>query len=161
VILPVQWQQQPNEVWCWATVGSMISVYYKAQFDVGTACTPCQVATQTLPVPDCCLPDPPDACVQPFDLQRALAAIQHLGSSLPSDSGFDLVVGEIGAGRPLCAMIQFNGGPLHYVIVNGFDQASQQITVVNSAGSPQSLPMPFASFLANDKFSLSQWILTV
>jgi hypothetical protein len=165
MILPVQWQRQPDERWCWATVASIISVYYATQFNEGQSLIPCQVATLTLPQPTCCPPNPvtdppPAACQIPFDLHNALAAIQHLNFSPPSLPGINLPLEEIGNQRPLCAQIKYNGGPFHYVIVNGCDEASQQVTVVDPAGSPQAPPMPFASFMANNSFTFSQWILT-
>ena len=166
MLLPVQWQAQPTENFCWATVSSMVAIYYASVFGIGQPLSPCQVATATLPEPTCCPQNPavdpiPGACDVPFDIAFALSAIQHLNTTPPSLSGFDLVVQEITNQRPLCAMIKYSAGPFHYVLVNGCDPASQQVAIVDPAGRPTQLPVPFANFVANSSFTLFQWVLTV
>ena len=160
MMLPVQWQGQPDETWCWATSASIISVYY-AQMGAGQAFSACEVAGRTLGTL-CCAPvptdPPPPECQTSFDLERALDAVGHLNpNALPAD-GFALVQEEINNNRPLCAMIKFNGGPFHYIVLNGFDTASQQVMVVDPAST--SFPMPFQAFLVNAHFSFVDWILT-
>src|ERR1035441_11050049 len=80
MMLPVQWQGQPDETWCWATSASIISVYY-AQMGAGQAFSACEVAGRTLGTL-CCAPvptdPPPPECQTSFDLERALDAVGHL-----------------------------------------------------------------------------------
>jgi hypothetical protein len=161
MILPVQWQHQPDERWCWATVGSMVSVYF-SQLGAGAPLSPCEVAGGTLGTV-CCTPlptdPPPPQCQTALDLERALNIIGHLSPNTPPATGFNLVQAEITNNRPLCAMVKFNGGPFHYVVLSGFNLATQDVMVLDPAA--QAFPMPFTVFLANSRFRFVNWILTV
>lgn len=163
MLLPVQWQAQQDERWCWATVASIVAIYYATQLGEGPPLMPCQVATACLPGGPCCPPDPstdppPPACRTTFDLRRALDAVGHLSRELPQQTGFDLVQFEIGNNRPLCAMIRFVAGPFHYVLIGGFDIPSGQVMILDPA--TKAYPMPYTTFLANNNFTFMQWILT-
>lgn len=162
--LPITFQGQPNEFWCWAAVASMVSVFH--QSDDRPALSQCQVATETLNLPDCCGSAlTPDQCLQLWDLCDAL---QSIGFKAQSNWNADLsiVSQEIENNRVLAALMYYKrSGILHYILVNGYDDTSGQESVYIADPAAQPCSMPWEIFLANynyhdgDSAVWKQWIL--
>jgi hypothetical protein len=158
-VLPVSPQVQPNEYWCWAAVASMVTGYYAR---LGRpSLSQCQVAQKTLNVADCSGSNA--ACLQLWDLCDAL---QKLGYSPQNDWTSDIgaVSNEIQQKRVLAALMYFtNSGVLHYVLVNGCDDASETVYVTDPAGPVGQVS--WNTFLSNynyhpdDPAIWKQWIL--
>jgi len=153
--------KQEDERWCWVTVASMVSVYY-AQSGGGTAKRPCEIASLAL-AQDCCNyvpPDPPpDECRTAGYVENALAVINHLADTTQPSNAFDVVVTEIGGRRPLCSSFQFFAGPLHYLLVVGFDSARGEVSFIDPADGHlyQSL---YPSFIQNSRGHWVGWTFT-
>jgi hypothetical protein len=157
VLLPVLPQRQPNAVWCWATVGSMVSIF-RAQVAPGTAAlSSCQVASTTLGGPCCGLP-PAMPCLRLLDFGRVLQSIGHFGGV---SSNFNFAVPRTGVaqGLPVAAAVQLVGGPMHLVLVVGFEDASSTVDAIDPA-SGVSTSLAFTTLFANPRWTWRGWFLT-
>lgn len=157
-VVPIK---QEDERWCWVTVASMVSVYY-ARSGHGIARRPCEIASLAL-VQKCCAylpPDPPpDECRKARDVETALAVISHLADATEPSNSFDVVVREITAQRPLCSAFQFSAGPLHYLLVVGFDSPTGEVSFVDPADG-HLYQSPYQEFIQNSKGDWVGWTLT-
>jgi hypothetical protein len=139
----------------------MISAYY-ARLVGGKAKRPCEIASLAL-VQNCCdytPPDPPpDICRQAGFVEDALAMIGHLEDKNEPSNSFDIIVQEISADRPLCSSFQFFAGPLHYLLVVGFDPAGNLVSFIDPADGllHQS---PHSEFTQNSTGHWVGWIFT-
>ncbi len=139
----------------------MVSAYY-AQAVGGEAKRPCEIASLVLSQ-KCCdytPPDPPPAmCRKPGFVQDALAMIDHLAGKTEPSNSFDIIVQEIAARRPLCSSFQFFAGPLHYLLVVGFDVAGQVVSFVDPADG-RLHQTPHSDFVQNTTGHWTGWIFT-
>jgi hypothetical protein len=158
MILPVNPQSQEDSVWCWVAVASMVSQYFSQQ-GVGPALTQCQVASATLGRPCCPSPPPPPSCHFQMNLKTALLICGHLNNVAQPSNSFGIVVSELNAGRPLCAAFQYINGPLHYLLITGYDAASQQIALIDPATGVLTYG-PYANFLSNNSGAWAGWVFT-
>jgi hypothetical protein len=157
MLLPVLPQRQPNAVWCWATVGSMVSIF-RAQVAPGTpALSVCQVASTTLSGSCCGLP-PPVGCLRLMDLGRALQAIGHL-RGVSTDFQFGIPRAGVVQGMPVAAAVQLVGGPLHFLLIVGFDDALTSVDAIDPA-SGVSTSLAFGTLSANPRWTWRGWFLT-
>lgn len=108
-------QDQQLDQWCWAAVTASVS-----QFLLGSARTPCDVATHLLRKP-CCRNE--DACDEPASLTLALRAFKLLaGSPIQGPLSFAEIQQTIDAGFVIPARIVWDGNPstAHFVVISGY-----------------------------------------
>lgn len=159
-VLAIAPQVQPNEFWCWAAVASMVTAYYGSEGK--PLLSQSQVAEKTLNIADC---SAPGSCLQLWDLSDAL---QRIGYTPKNNWSADIGVpaNEILAKRVLAALMYYkNSGVLHYVLVNGCNDAvgQESVYVTDPAGSVSEVP--WDTFLYNysyhpdDPAVWKQWIL--
>ncbi|HEV3482097.1 MAG TPA: papain-like cysteine protease family protein [Candidatus Acidoferrales bacterium] len=163
-ILPITFQGQCNEYWCWAAVASMVSTYYY-QSTGKAALSQSQVAEKTLNVPDCSSSPPPTPCLQLWDLCDAL---QSIGFKPQNNWTADLgiVSQEVQNRRVLGALMYYRkSGILHYLLVNGYEDATGEECVYVADPAGQAWGVPWEVFLNNynyhdgDAALWKQWIL--
>jgi papain like cysteine protease AvrRpt2 len=109
-------QEQGN--WCWSAVATSTAHFYR-----DAAWTQCQVASAVVGGPCCQDPGP---CDVQNALDAALAAVQHLYGWAEGHAGWNDVVSEISAGRPIALRIGWVGGGGHFVVIDGYDGAGEQ-----------------------------------
>lgn len=157
LILPVLPQRQPNALWCWATVGSMVSIF-RAQASPGrSGLSICQVASTVLGGP-CCGQPPLPPCMTLLDLGRTLQAIGHFGG-VSAAAQFQTPRASISKGLPIAAAVQLIGGPLHFLLVVGFDDATTSVEAIDPA-SGAALSLTFLTLLSNPRWTWRGWFLT-
>lgn len=130
--LTIQKQKQDN--WCWAAVAASTDAFYRG----AAAQTQCQIASGELGGnPNCCTK--PDDCDRTSFLERALDKVGHLrGWSGPES--YDKASEEIEAECPLGVRIQWNqGGGGHFVLVTGYDENRQVVTVKDPSNASTSI----------------------
>lgn len=156
-LLPVIPQKQPNSVWCWATVGSMVSIF-RAQAIPGTAALSiCQVASAALNGP-CCGPPVPVPCLRLLDFGQALQKI-GLFNGISTTFNFLIPRADIAQGLPVGAAVQLIGGPMHCLLIVGFDDVSQSLDAIDPA-SGISMTLALATLLANPRWNWRGWVRT-
>lgn len=143
-VLRIQFQHQLASGWCWAAVSAMVASWY-AQGNASP--TQCAIASKTLGIPGCCGATIPDICNRLWSLDSALGVIGHF-SGMQQNGGMNVVVGEIGNGRPVGALMRYWSGLSHYVLVTGYSQEQQLIVVCDPAGS-SAFSTPAAVFFNN------------
>lgn len=162
-VLPITFEVQSNEYWCWAAVASMVSAYY--QSSGRPALSQCQVAEKTLNLPDCSSKPTPAPCLQLWDLCDAL---QSIGFNPQNNWTADLgiVSQEVQSSRVLGALMYYKkSGILHYLLVNGYDDSAGHECVYVADPGGQACSVPWDVFLYNynyhdgDAALWKQWIL--
>lgn len=114
-IFEVQEQQELN--WCWAAVTSSVHRYFTPHPPLGQ----CQIATATLGG-NCCVQPVPDDLNSPHSLEDVLinfgahAVLEH------NPLSFQDLKKQIDNSLPVCAYIQWPGGPDrgHFVVLIGY-----------------------------------------
>lgn len=124
--VPIVVQSQLLSNWCWAAVTASVREYFaepnsKAQ---------CEVATEFLVI-QCCPPGP-DIFNNPRNREYNIKTA--LGANSPGQPiKRPLVAGEITAsvkaGRPVCCVIRWENGRLHFVLLTGFVAGSGSVIV--------------------------------
>ncbi len=128
--------------WCWAAVTSAIVSFYASSRQIGQVLSPCQVATNCWAGYQCC-PAPTDSHDprnKPFGLEGALngasADFSYLaGDAIAGNIDFDSVAAEIDGGRPVCALISWDGdtsGVGHYILIVGYVRDGQKLYVLDN-----------------------------
>lgn len=101
--------------WCWAAVSYNVDHYYSESSNW----TQCRIAREVLKRTECCSdPRTYNKCDQPAFLQDALTLV----GCRYSDDGpllYETIDAEIKAERPICALVEWNDGGGHYVIIAG------------------------------------------
>jgi len=115
-LLPVAFQPQLTQVWCWSASVSMVLSYY------GAPVAQCEIVSNTVLL-DCCA-FPQAACVTTGPVPAMLGALQYHAALFPGLAGrplsFAEVKAQIDAGRPMIALYSgsFSG---HAVVIFGYD----------------------------------------
>jgi hypothetical protein len=109
-----QIETQEKSEWCWAAVAVSIDKYFNSK----STLTQCEVANRVLGGENCCKSN--GNCNQPETLIDALNSVKRLSSTLTGPLSFELVRGELDAGRPVCARIKWSGGGAHFVVITGY-----------------------------------------
>lgn len=118
-------EKQATEVWCWASVGLAVALFY----DQSSRETQCSIAAKVKEVSSCCDNDGTVlACIEPDKTEEAL--LKHLSVRNPPSMAFqDALEGEYSSDRPLvCVMNGWQVGGVkiaaHALIVRGSLDAS-------------------------------------
>jgi hypothetical protein len=131
-VLNFPMQQQQMSEWCWAAVASSTSVFFRDP----SVWRQCDLASDQLSVPNCCTAMSV-ACNRQWLLEAALSRIAHLNAVRGVPGSLSAVSGEIDAGRPVGARIQWRGsGAGHFVVVEGYDLAQNLCFVRDSLFGP-------------------------
>ncbi|QWP76523.1 hypothetical protein J5226_23565 [Lysobacter sp. K5869] len=136
ITLTFAMQVQQQTEWGWAAVALSVAGYYRD--GPGANLSQCALANWALGRSDCCNRGAAvgAACNQPFSVQNALRHLGNLGAYVPSRLAFDAVQAQLSMRRPIVAIIGWNTGGHHAVVISGFDTLSgkQLITVQDCAG---------------------------
>jgi hypothetical protein len=112
--LAVPHQEQAN--WCWAATGDGVAHYY----DKTSTWTQCLIANANLNRSDCCGNGASGPCNVYGFLNDALTAVGHYDHMAAQVASFQVVEGEVGAGRPLGVRVAWSGGGAHFLAIGGF-----------------------------------------
>ena len=137
-------QPKPTE-WCWAATTAAVASFYASVHGVGNPLTPCQVATQCLYTECCPEPtDPSDPRNREYAIEGALRKVGHLAQDPIGDSiGFDQIVSEINADRPICCHIAWdpiNPNDGHFNAIIGYDATTRDLDISDCLYLDQTLP---------------------
>jgi len=131
--IPVEMEPQQEPNWCWAAVTCSVARFY----DSTSPWKQCALANAELGQTTCCDDGGSDACNRPWVLDAPLTRVGHLQKAVANAVGFDAVVGEIDASRPLCARIAWSDGvSAHFVVLSGYSQDVQFVDVDDPANGP-------------------------
>jgi Papain-like cysteine protease AvrRpt2 len=112
----MQIQQQTQ--WCWAAVSVSVNLYYHAT----SGQTQCAVANTAMGQTTCCTDGGNMQCNQPWFLDQALQLVDDLNAWSSGKATLAAVKTEVGACRPFCLRIAWNGGGGHFVAIYGFSR---------------------------------------
>jgi len=113
--LSVQKQFQSN--WGWAAIAASTARFYNPTHTA----TQCSLANYAFAQTTCCVNGASSLCNQPYSLEQALRHVDHLNMSIQGALSAAQIIQEIDARRPLIALIQWNGGGSHYVMIHGYN----------------------------------------
>jgi len=113
--LAVAVEPQLQSEWCWAAVSTSVSHF----FDGASEWTQCTVAGSELAQQTCCQDGSTAQCNVPWYLDRALTRTGNLGSWRRGTIAGWRILGQLRAGRPVGARIQWAGGGGHFVVIAG------------------------------------------
>lgn len=131
-VLNFPMQQQQMSEWCWAALSSSTTVF----FNDPRAWRQCELASDQLATPNCCT-GPTSACNRQWFLERALERVGHLNRIAGAPGSLQAIVGEINAGRPVGARIQWRtGGAGHFIVIEGYDTTQDLCFVRDSQFGP-------------------------
>lgn len=119
-------QPQSQSNWCWAAVGASTGNYYWP----GANYQQCKVADTCQGKTTCC--SAPGGCNQYGYLDQALTATRSFDRMTGSSEPYPQVVGTIDADRPLGTRVAWNGGGAHFMMLTGYDDGAQTVTVDDS-----------------------------
>lgn len=118
VTLPLSMQPQLQSNWCWASVSVSTALFY----DPSNTATQCSLANEAFgQANNCCVNGSSSACNQPYFLQESLGWVGHLNMYYQQAFTTEQIIGELDAGRPLGARIQWNAGGGHFVLIYGYN----------------------------------------
>ena len=125
LVFDMQHEEQNN--WCWAAVAASVGNYY-AEEEEWDQCT---VANRELRREDCCGDGAAGPCNVYGYLASALNRVHCLQNwAIAHRATFDMVVGEINAGRPVCVRVAWRGGGAHFVAITGYSDPDPAIAQV-------------------------------
>lgn len=142
-------QTQQKSQWGWAAVAASVAGYYRSA--TGPGLTQCALANWALGRTDCCTGSgvADMACNQPYSVQDALRYVGNLGVATLSGLSFDAVRAELFAHRPIVAIIQWDTGGRHAVVISGFDaNAGRQLIKVQDCFDASTKIYDFSRFPA-------------
>lgn len=93
-----------------------------------------------------------------LDLGRALQSIGHFGG-VSSAFQFQVPRNAIAQRLPVAAAVQLNGGPLHFLLLIGFDDASNSVEAIDPASGVSS-SIAFPTLFSNPRWTWRGWFLT-
>jgi hypothetical protein len=137
---PIQIQAHDN--WCWAAVAAGVATYY-ARLAGQPAIMQCAVATQFLrsqfaPNTNLCNEPIPEGADHPLALGGVLYRLGLLaGKEINGEIGFDDIVREIQAKRPVCCHIGYADDDGHFLVIAGYNAGTREIRVCDPAKSPE------------------------
>lgn len=141
VFVDIAHEQQQQSQWCWAAIGAMLGRYYGANGSnqEKLAATVLNTGTETKRGRK----KKTETNVS-VTLDRALKHIgcySHwsLGRPLP-----ERVMFEINQGRPVCVRVEWYQGGAHYVLLKGYNAATEEWLVEDPMDGPSRVP--FAAF---------------
>ncbi|WP_428659162.1 C39 family peptidase [Reyranella sp.] len=121
----MQHEEQYN--WCWAAVAASVGDYFT---QAGTW-KQCAVANLELRRNDCCAAGGDGPCNIYGYLASALNRVHCLQNwAIGQRVAFDVVVGEIDGGRPVCVRVAWRGGGAHFVAITGYSDPDPTIAHV-------------------------------
>lgn len=119
--LTLQPQQRTN--WCWAAIAASIARYYGApqwqQQDVANAVLGPNVEQ--------------DVCAQLDDALRAVGCFSHWTMGRPP---LERIRHELDAERPVCVCLEWRGGGMHYVVIDGYDVERRELRLGDTLHGP-------------------------
>jgi Papain-like cysteine protease AvrRpt2 len=115
-------QRQQRNNWCWAAVATSVSHFR----DAASPWTQCELATQELSRGDCCAAG---ACDTDWFLDRALTRTGNLRSFSTGAESMPAIQGEVDGDLPLGVRVQWQGGGGHFVVVTGYDEVNNLVTI--------------------------------
>lgn len=120
VTVPIQIRSN----WCWSAVTLGVDNFYGP----ANTFTQCSLASLTLGRSDCCDDPTPNDCNIPYFLNIALNKVGHL-KSFGGVFAMSQVQAEIDADKPLCARVEWSDGNGHFVVISGYDVATDSLTI--------------------------------
>jgi hypothetical protein len=135
--LGLQMQSQLQTEWCWAAVSTSVALFYEP----AATWTQCTVVNEGLGQTTCCQDGGSSACNQPNYLEKALAIVGHLDRDFGGALGLDAIAAQIDVGRPIGLCIDWKGGGGHFVVVDGYDRATQTLDVKDPMFGPSHVPV--------------------
>jgi hypothetical protein len=134
---------QKHTYWCWAAVTAAIY-----QLHNGSAIMQCEVASKQKGAGDCCKKPCGDHCNRRWFLERALCTVNCLDtgpiSVSPTFSFSNLKVlfqsSAEGSPRPVCARLGWEGGGGHFVVIKGFQDASESLVIADPLDGEHLVP---------------------
>src|SRR5262249_29187400 len=106
----------------------------------------------------CCGQPPLPPCLTLLDLARALQAIGHFGGA-SSVFNFNLPRTAIAQSFPVAAVVQLVGGPVHFLLVIGFDDVAGSVDVIDPASGVMST-VAFPTLFSNPRWTWNGWFMT-
>jgi hypothetical protein len=125
--LPFTMQRQAEDQWCWSAVTVSVSVFYLPS----SSWTQCSLVCAELGNSTCCTDGSIPACNQPWTLDAALLRTNNLLQWAAGTAPAATIQTELGASRPICCRIGWNGGGGHFVAISGYqnDGTDEEVTV--------------------------------
>ena len=119
-------ETQKQTQWCWAAV----SVSTSKHFDSLSSWTQCKMVNGELGQTTCCSAGSSESCNQPWYLDLALTRTNNLSGAATQDAlTLAKIKAEINAKRPVGVRIGWSGGGGHFVIIDGYNSATKEISV--------------------------------
>jgi hypothetical protein len=137
--ITIPYQQQPY--WCWVAVGSGIASWYD-----NTVYQQCYVVTLVFTAihpgfdTNCCSPasnaSGPSCNLESGADQALNYPAHHFNYDIDSPLGWSDILGQINAGRPFAAGINWSGGGSHFVAITGYEALNEYVFVQDPANGP-------------------------
>jgi hypothetical protein len=133
--------RQKYALWCWAAVAVAIDHFFRE----GSPLTQCQVASRQKNAGDCCLNPCSDNCSGRLDLEKVLCTVNCLAQGpvpVPPTFSFSNLKAlmESVSPNPVCARIQYKGRGGHFVVIKGFQDASESLIIADPEGDETLAP---------------------
>lgn len=109
-------QPQKQDDWCWAAVTASIAAFFE---DGHSDWTQCRLANELLGQTNCCTEGASAACDQPWSLSQALKQTGNLACHHAGAQPVESLREQISAGNPVGALINWQGGGSHFVVLTG------------------------------------------
>lgn len=147
-------QAQEKNLWCWAGASNIIANHYGADVSQNEFCNRAKGNTNlTAPCPN--------TTGDLYDIRRAWNSLGIYGSNATyAPISFNQIKQEIDAGRPVMARIQWkSNGMGHFLVIEGYDEATQQIQWIDPWGSSKRVNVgKYSNFLNDERY---RWTHTV
>lgn len=146
--LPAQAQQQT--LWCWAASGAMAANYLRAGVTQNEFCNLAKMNGSTYHSSSArntpCVNNTGDF----NDIARGFEKSGIYGSTLKGQISFDTIKREIDAKRPILVRIQWPSGDGHCMMIEGYNDATEQIQWINPWKPSQRVTVDAYSTFANN-----------
>ena len=133
VLLQVPWYPFEQTEWCWAACAQMIAFFIQKNLK-----DQCSFASLVFPAAGCC--DNPSACNKPLELPEATKLLKSIAPSTsfkPSPVDFEVIKGELVAGRPVQVGFTWTNGGSHVAVIAGVSEDNNGPVVYVNDPDPQ------------------------
>lgn len=142
-------------LWCWAAVAVAIDHFYRQDSDL----TQCQVASMQNGAGDCCQKPCGKDCNRRLDLENVLCTVNCLDQGpvpVPATFSFSNLKALMQPPdpKPVCARIQYKGRGGHFVVIKGFQDASESLLIADPEGEETLVPF---NVFKGTPFSFACW----
>lgn len=147
-ILNFKIEKQRQDFWCWAASAASIARFIDAQ----SVWTQCLVASGVLRM-ECCVDE--EVCDTTGALDEAMSLTQTLDAWHSGTARQSYIVKAIDASMLVGCLLRRTGGIDHFVVVYGYDLATQQVFVADPL-TEEHKPIAWSAFI-DPSSSLGVW----